>query len=83
MFASVHTAALATRTALPRRAGRVGRSLTRAMGQWMADALAARRQRRALAALDAHSLRDLGLTRDQALAEAARPVWDVPPHWRH
>jgi len=40
------------------------------------------RQRRALEALDDHLLRDLGLTREEALREAARPVWDAPVHWR-
>lgn len=46
-------------------------------------ALAAnRRSRQALARLDAHLLRDVGLTPDRARAEAARPVWDVPPSWR-
>ena len=40
------------------------------------------RQRRALRALDAGQLADLGLTRAQADAEAARPVWDVPTAWR-
>lgn len=40
------------------------------------------RQRRALRALDARQLCDLGLTRAQADAEAARPVWDVPATWR-
>lgn len=45
-------------------------------------ALAAlRRQRRCLAALDAHLLRDVGLTREEALSEAARPAWDAPGHW--
>ncbi|NCO85596.1 MAG: DUF1127 domain-containing protein [Rhodobacterales bacterium] len=46
------------------------------------DMFALRAQRRRLAALDAAQLRDLGLTRAQAAAEAARPVWDVPAHWR-
>lgn len=40
------------------------------------------RQRARLAALDDHLLRDVGLTRDEALAEATRPLWDVPSHWR-
>lgn len=40
------------------------------------------RQRRALARLDAARLRDIGLTRDEAEAEASRPVWDAPRHWR-
>lgn len=40
------------------------------------------RQRRSLAALDAHILRDIGITPDEAQAEAAKPLWDVPRHWR-
>lgn len=39
------------------------------------------RQRRALAALDAHRLHDLGLTRQEADAEAHRPIWDAPTTW--
>lgn len=39
------------------------------------------RQRHALARLDKAALHDLGLTEDQARAEAARPVWDAPAHW--
>lgn len=33
------------------------------------------RQRRRLATLDAHLLRDVGLTRQDALAEAGKPFW--------
>lgn len=40
------------------------------------------RQRRALARMDAAQLEDLGLTRQEALAEAARPAWDAPNHWQ-
>lgn len=40
------------------------------------------RQRRALAAMDDTQLADIGVTRTQALAEAERPVWDVPCTWR-
>lgn len=40
------------------------------------------RTRKQMAQLDDHILRDIGLTRDEAEAEAARPVWDVPPHWK-
>ncbi|NBE08018.1 DUF1127 domain-containing protein [Paragemmobacter ruber] len=40
------------------------------------------RQRATLAQLDDHLLRDIGLTRDEAQAEASRPLWDVPANWR-
>lgn len=39
------------------------------------------RQRRALRSLDARALTDLGLSRAEAEAEAARPVWDAPTNW--
>ena len=45
-----------------------------------AEALA--RSRRRLGHLDDHILRDIGLTRAEAEAEAARPLWDPPSHWR-
>ncbi|WP_371054528.1 DUF1127 domain-containing protein [Rhodosalinus sp. K401] len=48
----------------------------------LGDMFALARQRRALAKLDASRLRDIGLTRDEALAEACRPIWDVPTYWR-
>ncbi len=44
--------------------------------------LALSRQRRALARLDDHMLKDIGLTRHQAYAEAQKRVWDVPASWR-
>ena len=56
------------------RAPRLADSLRRA--------IALHRQRRALAALDDAALADIGLTRDEARAEAARPVWDAPDNWR-
>ena len=40
------------------------------------------RQRQALARLDDSALRDIGVSREEALAEAARPVWDAPDNWR-
>ncbi len=40
------------------------------------------RQRRSLAELDAHMLRDIGITPEEAQAEAVKPLWDVPRHWR-
>ena len=39
------------------------------------------RQRQALAHLDAARLNDIGVTADEARAEADRPFWDVPSHW--
>jgi uncharacterized protein YjiS (DUF1127 family) len=38
-------------------------------------------QRRRLACLDEAALRDIGLTRTEALTEAERPIWDVPASW--
>lgn len=43
--------------------------------------VALRRSRSRLAMLDAHLLRDIGLTYEQARNEADRPLWDAPPHW--
>lgn len=40
------------------------------------------RERQLLLRLDASQLDDIGLNRDQANAEAARPIWDVPATWR-
>lgn len=48
----------------------------------LADLLALGAQRRALVRLDDRLLADIGLTRAQALAEADRPFWDAPRHWR-
>lgn len=43
---------------------------------------ATRRQRRALLRLDPALLRDIGVDSEAARAEASRPIWDVPRHWR-
>lgn len=43
----------------------------------LSDMFAVYRERRALARLDSHALKDIGLTRDEALHEARRPFWDV------
>lgn len=40
--------------------------------------LAAWRQRRALARLDAHARRDLGLSGRDVYTESTRPIWNVP-----
>jgi uncharacterized protein YjiS (DUF1127 family) len=47
---------------------------------WRAASL--RRQRAQVASMSDRMLADIGLTRAEALREAARPVWDVPGHWR-
>ena len=41
------------------------------------------KERRELAALDANALADIGVTRQEALAEASRPTWDVPEYWHN
>ncbi|MEQ8290571.1 MAG: hypothetical protein RIA08_00090 [Roseovarius sp.] len=45
------------------------------------DLIVLGRQRRKLAKLDDAALRDMGLSRRDALEEARRPAWDVPHHW--
>lgn len=40
------------------------------------------RQRRRLDELDDRMLDDIGCSRAEAEAEAGRPVWDAPVHWR-
>lgn len=74
MFASLHTATLATR-----RVQSVG-GTPRLMSMLWA-AVAASRQRQGLARLDDRTLADIGLSRAEATAEAARPAWDIPTNW--
>lgn len=38
-------------------------------------------QRRALSTLSDAQLSDIGLSRDEAQAEARRPFWDAPENW--
>ena len=40
------------------------------------------RQRRHLQQLDDAALKDIGITRSDAMAEARRPFWDAPETWR-
>jgi len=54
------------------------RSWRAAIAAWAA----ARRERRALARLDARLLADIGLTEEDAAREAARPFWDLPNRLR-
>jgi uncharacterized protein YjiS (DUF1127 family) len=66
------TASLARRPTAHRQPGLLAR---------LRLALALRAQRRALARADDRLLDDIGIDRDAALAEANRPVWDVPRSW--
>ncbi|MDX5350170.1 MAG: DUF1127 domain-containing protein [Paracoccaceae bacterium] len=50
-------------------------SLFARLGKAAVLAVARRRDRRALARLDQHLLRDIGLSRDEARTEAAKPFW--------
>jgi uncharacterized protein YjiS (DUF1127 family) len=45
------------------------------MGAWLADCSERARQRRFLAALPDHGLRDIGLTRADVESEIAKPCW--------
>ncbi len=74
MFASLHTATLATGRV--QAAGSTSRLMTLLLA-----AFAAYRQRQVLARLDDRTLADIGLTRAEASAEAARPAWDLPGNW--
>lgn len=40
------------------------------------------RQRRHLRTLDAHLLKDIGVTRQEALSESRKITWDAPQTWR-
>ncbi|WP_106744859.1 DUF1127 domain-containing protein [Yoonia maritima] len=41
------------------------------------------RQRHQLRRLDDHMLRDIGVSRHEAITEANKAPWDVPNHWTH
>ena len=75
MFASLHTSTLAIARVQARSplAGITGR---------LRQAMNLRARRKHLITLDDARLSDIGLTRAQAMAEAARPLWDVPRGWR-
>ncbi len=74
MFASLHTATIATRRV--QSAGSAPRVLN-----FLIAALAAHRQRQFLARLDDRTLADIGLTRNDAIRESERPMWDIPASW--
>ena len=75
MFASLHTSTLAV--------ARVqSRSAFAGWATGLHRAMILRAERKHLATLDDARLADIGLSRADALAEASRPIWDVPRGWR-
>ncbi len=68
---------------MPAFAHTLRRALPRlpSLSRLLAARLGLARSRARLATLDDHLLADIGLTREKALAEADRPVWDAPDHW--
>ena len=63
-------------------ASRPARRPRRSLFAALRDTLALRRQRLTLSDLSDEALRDIGVTREDALREARRAAWDVPGHWR-
>lgn len=53
------------------------------LGQRLALMIRTARTRNALKSLDAAALRDIGVSRADAHAEANRPFWDAPQTWRN
>ena len=75
MFASLHTSTLAV--------ARVqSRARIAGLAARIRQALVLRAGRERLTTLDEALLFDIGMTREQALTEASRSVWDVPHGWR-
>ncbi|NOC91449.1 DUF1127 domain-containing protein [Ruegeria sp. HKCCD6604] len=54
----------------------------RSMVSLISQAFELSRQRRNLAQLDAAVLDDIGVTREEASAEAKRFFWDAPQFWK-
>lgn len=74
MFTSVHTSELTlTHLGHEKRQGVIGRIMA---------ARRARKEMARIAQYDARLLDDVGLTRQDALSAAQKPIWDVPAHWR-
>lgn len=51
------------------------------LGTRLAQSYEIWRQRQALKRLDTAALRDIGVTRSEADAEARRSIWDAPDTW--
>lgn len=72
MNTSVHTATCHQTVSPVRKTGVLAR---------LAAFMGIARQRRALMHLNDDLLRDIGITREQAIHEARKAPWDVPHHW--
>ncbi|MES0863638.1 DUF1127 domain-containing protein [Ruegeria sp. SCPT10] len=55
---------------------------TRPMMSLIHHMFAVRRQRRRLVQLDNTYLEDIGITREEAMEEARRYLWDAPNYWK-
>jgi uncharacterized protein YjiS (DUF1127 family) len=64
---------------LPRKSRSAGNLAT--VFRAVVDHLALHRSRQRLAVLDDHLLADIGVSRDEAMAEATRSAWNAPDHW--
>ena len=76
MFASLHTSTMTVRHVQSR--GNLGSVLASLLHVYNVY-----NQRQKLAALGDAALADIGLTRAEAVAEANRPLWDIPAFARH
>ena len=59
---------------VPARLADIAREVAR-LARWIQRARQRQHQRRALLELDAHHLADIGIIRDDAQREAAKPFW--------
>lgn len=67
---------ISTAARIPNRNARPARSIG------LMDLFGLRRQRQQLAAMTPEQLADIGISAEQAEAEATRPIWDLPSNWR-
>jgi uncharacterized protein YjiS (DUF1127 family) len=78
-----HGSELFAQRALPRRLGRRLAAWTRRAIELVLGWQEVARQRRSLLELDDRLLKDIGITRADALREASRPFWDPgQERWR-
>ena len=64
-----------TRSEIKTRSFRARPSLVARLTHSLAKALTRRRDRQVLGRLDAHILRDIGMSQDEARSEATKPFW--------